>query len=340
MNDGVAGIGIRGLGWWAERHVAAIQKNPRARIVSVCGRDKAKLAARSEALGLSCRICADYQEMLDDPQVDAISICTPNHQHASDTIEAAGVGKHLLIEKPAATSLEDLRRMRDAVRKAGIYTMVGFVLRWNLMFRTIKALVDDGALGRVFMAQADFWQDVGSLDIPMNRWLGRSDEAGSSMLAGGCHAVDGLRWFVGSEVREVTAYSVNGRGLDYDYDPTMLCLLSFDNGAVGKVASTLEPRSPYLMRIELLGTRGSLRNNELFSDKYPGQLDYATIPTAVPGGPELDDPLQDEIDHFIACVTEGRESDLNLEDAVKTHEVCLAADISAREGRPVRLPLI
>ena len=340
MSNDTLGVGIQGAGWWGEQHIGAYQKNPHTRVAAICGRDRAKLEAKADALKLSCRVYTDYEQMLADEEVAIVSVCTTSHRHAQDTIMAADAGRHIFIEKPVATTLEDLARVRDAVCGAGIRTVVGFVVRWNPMFKTIKALVDDGAIGEIFMAQADFWQNVAAMDIPMNRWLPKKEFAGSSMLAGGSHAVDAMRWLVGSEVNQVSAYSVNGRSPDYDHDPTIIALLQFANGAVAKVASTLEAKAPYLMRIELLGKEGTIRNNELYSHKLPGQTDYAVIPTAVPGGGERDDSLQGEIDHFVDCIMNGRESDVNLADGVKTHEVCMAADISALEGRPVKLPLI
>lgn len=340
MEERTYGVAIQGAGWWAEQHIKAYQKNSHTEVVALCGRDEERARAKAESLGLSCRVYGDYENMLADGGFSILSICTPPSHHAQDGIRAAQEGKHILIEKPVATRLDDLAALREAVRRAGVKTVVGFVLRWNLMFKTIKALVEDDAIGEVFMAQADFWQNVAALDLPMNRWLPMKEIAGSSMLGGGCHVVDGLRWFIGSEVKEVCAYSVNGASPNYDYDPTIIALLHFQSGAVAKVASTLEPRSPYLLQVELLGTKGTIRNNRLYSHKLPGQRDYAVIPTAVPGGPELEDPMQGEIDHFVECVMNDVESHVNVEDAVKTHEVCLAADLSAAKGRPIELPLL
>jgi predicted dehydrogenase len=219
--------------------------------------------------------------------------------------------------------------------------MAGFVLRWNDMIVTLKALMEARTIGDVFMVQADFWQNVGWLDIPMNTWLGRKDICGSSMLAGGCHALDAVRWLLGgAEVEEVFAYGAHFSFPDWDHDPTTLALMRLDSGAVCKLASTLEPDAPYLFRVELLGTEGTIRNNRLYTSRWGGQHDYAEIPTDVPGLSILDDPMKLEIAHFIECIDTGVESFVNLSDAIKTHEALMAADLSAAEGRPVPLPLV
>ena len=90
----------------------------------------------------------DLGKALDDSKAEWLSICTPQHLHCENVCQAAAAGKHLIIEKPAGISLEELRSMRDAVREAGVKTVVSFVLRWNPLFCTLKSLMQDGALGK------------------------------------------------------------------------------------------------------------------------------------------------------------------------------------------------
>ena len=138
----------------------------------------------------------DLSKALDHEGVDIVSVCTPQHLHCENTLAAAEAGKHVVIEKPAANSLDELRQMRDAVAKAGVRTVVSFVLRWNPLFDSIKALVADDALGNVFYVETDYEHDIGSW------WSGYDDARKkstgvSAMLVGGCHAVDAARWFAG-----------------------------------------------------------------------------------------------------------------------------------------------
>jgi predicted dehydrogenase len=90
----------------------------------------------------------------------------------------------------------------------------------------------------------------------------------------------------------------------------------------------------------LMGNQGSIRNNQLFTSRWPGQKDWASIPTILPdSGAVTHHPFDAEIVHLVDCILSGKESHCNVADAVKTHEICLASEISARENRPVRLPL-
>jgi predicted dehydrogenase len=89
-----------------------------------------------------------------------------------------------------------------------------------------------------------------------------------------------------------------------------------------------------------MGNRGAIRDNRLFTKRWPGQTDWATIPTILPdSGAVAHHPFVPQINHFVECVLAGAESHCNVADTVKTHEICFAAEISRREGRPVALPL-
>jgi predicted dehydrogenase len=109
---------------------------------------------------------------------------------------------------------------------------------------------------------------------------------------------------------------------------------------MGKVASSIECQMPYAFNILLNGDRGSIRNNQLFTRRWPGQTGWAAIPTILPdSGAVTHHPFQHEIDHLVDSIREGRESHCNVADAVKTHEICLAAETSSQSGHPVALPL-
>jgi predicted dehydrogenase len=122
----------------------------------------------------------------------------------------------------------------------------------------------------------------------------------------------------------------------------IVAALKFQNGAIGKIGASFEIPMPYVFNVELHGSEGAIRNEKLYSRrKFPGQMDFITIPTVMPdSGDVTHHPFQGEIDHFVECIRSGKESHVNLEDAVKTHEACLAIDQSAATGQPVRLPLL
>ena len=336
------GVGIFGAGWVAGEHARAYLNNPHCRIVAIGSRTERSAKALADRYGLDVRIYTDYQKFLDDPELDVVSICTPPNLHAQETIEAAQAGKHILIEKAIAIKLEDLPRMEKAVKEAGVKTVVSFVLRWNPLFQCIKSLLEQGALGRIFYAEVDYWHGIGPW-YKQYSWNIKKDVGASSLLSAGCHAVDAMRYFLGldKKVVEVFAYSTK-IWQEYEYDPTIAGVLKFEDGTIGKISSSIECTTPYQFNIDLLGEHGTIRNNRIYSKKLmPGQTDYADIPTILPdSGDVTHHPFQGEIDHLIDCILNDVESHVNLSDAVKTHEIIFAMDQSAAEGKPVKLPLL
>ncbi len=334
------GIGIHGAGWVAGAHIAAYKADARAEIVAISSR-KAESARRlaQETDCADASIYTSYDDLLADPRVDVISICTPNNLHSDETVRAAKAGKHILIEKPAALTLDELRASRDAVRDAGVKTVVGFVLHWNPLFEIIKKQIADGALGRIFYSEVDYWHEIADWYAGWD-WVKSRKTGGNTFLSAGCHAVDTLRYFKEQDIVEVFAYEVTD-GSEIEEASTSVLICKFADDTIGKASSSLGIHSPYQFNIDLLGEEGTIRDNKIFTSNMPGQTDYATVPTILPNsGDVAHHPFNGEMGHLLDSIDRDEESHVNLEDAINTHEVCIAAEISATEGRPVRLPLL
>jgi UDP-N-acetyl-2-amino-2-deoxyglucuronate dehydrogenase len=340
--SGKLGVGVVGAGWVAGEHMKAFNGNPHTQVRGVFSPRKATAEAKMRESGVSCRVYDSYEDMLKADDIQIVAICSPHPFHPEQTIKAAEAGKQILVEKPVALNLSDLRAMRDAVRKAKVITTVSFVLRWNPLFETIKALLASKAIGDVFYGEVDYYHGIGPW-YGQYAWHIKKEMGGSALLTAGCHAVDGLRWFFDDEAVEVSAYSTTSphNPLKYEYAPNTVCIVKFASGKVGKCAASVECRMPYVFNITLLGEGGAIINNKLASLKLlPGQTNFAQIPTILPdSGDVTHHPFVAEIAHFVACVRAKKESHANIEDTVKTHELCFAADLSVREGRPVKLPL-
>lgn len=341
MNDKI-GVAILGTGWVSTEHIKAFQQNPHTEVVALLSRDRARAEAKSQELGLpKCRPFTDLGELLADESIRIVAICTPHHLHAEQGIACAEAGRHILVEKPVALQLSELRALQEVVGKTRVKSLVSFVLRWNPLFETIKALLADNVLGKLFMAEVGYLSGVGEW-YSGYEWMRQKKYGGSNLLSAGCHAVDAVRWFVGQEVVEVFAYSNTGpeNRLQYEYDTNSITLMRFADGTIGKVACSLEWVAPYTFPIVLAGTAGTLRNNQLFTSRWPGQKDWAAIPTVLPDTAEVTHhPFVGEINHFVDCILNDTESHCNIADAVRTHEICFASEVSAREGKPVTLPL-
>ncbi len=363
MAERKLGVLVHGAGWVSTQHISAFVANPATEVVAISSRKLGSAKRRAAEAGLDAVAVYDnYEQALRHDGVDIVSICTPQHLHCENTLAAAEAGKHMVIEKPVANSLDELRQMREAVRRAGVRTIVSFVLRWNPLFRTIKRMIADGFLGRVYFTEADYQHCIGSW------WSGyeearKRELAVSALLVGGCHAVDAARWFAAAgeyeaaEPVEVFAYRGGLRkgraeAFDYyanqwrqmrplEYEDFEVVLIKFSNGCLGKVSVNFGCVQPYTFPIEIFGDRGTVKDNRLWSHKFPGQTDWIEIPTILPDSADVTHhPFQAQMDHFVECILTGRESHCNLEDAVKTHEIAFAVLQCYETGRPVALPLL
>lgn len=355
------GVLIHGAGWVSTQHIAAFVQNPDTEVVAISSRRFISAERRAEEAALhGVAVYDDFEQALRHPGVDIVSICTPQHVHCQNVLAAAKARKHLIIEKPAAVSMAELRKMRRAVQQARVKTIVSFVLRWNPLFRTLKSMIADNALGDLYYVEADY------LSHNASWWTGWSDtrtrENGiSSFLVGGCHAIDALRWFAARgefeaatpvEVFGVSGGYRKGQTREYnpltnawtanappmEYDGLEVALVKFENGVIGKVSVNFDCIMPYRFPLRIFGDRGTVFDNRVWSHKFPGQKDWVELPTIQPDSVDVSHhPFQAQIDHFVQCLQDGAESHCNLDDAIKTHEVVFAALECYRTRRPVRL---
>ena len=334
------GVAVLGTGWVAGEHIRAFQQNPHTEVVALLSRDKARAEAKAREFNLTgCRPYTDLDALLRDDEVKIVSSCTPHHLHAPQAIAAAESGRHVVVEKPIALDLESLYALRDAVARARVKSVVSFALRWLPISENIKALIADGMVGNIYYAEADYMHDVGPW-YSGYEWIRHKNVGGSALLSAGCHAVDALRWYVGQEVVEVFSYAnfSASNPLKYDYEPNSITCLKFTGGVIGKVGCSFEAMMPYAFPVLILGDQGAIRNDQVCSKRWPGQRGWATIPTILADTADVTHhPFAGQMNHFVDCILQDRESHCNVADAVKTHEICFAAETSSREGRPVKL---
>ena len=367
------GVGIVGIGWVAIQHLTAFLRNPDVAVVSLCGRDEERIRKRIDEAGLSipeARLTTRYDDLLRSPDIDIVSIATPNHLHADQAVAAARAGKHILLEKPTALELRDLARIRDAVRRARVRTIVSFELHYNPYLRFARWLRETGWLGDLRFARFQYLSRVTDWYAGWN-WVRKKRTGGSHLLAAGCHAVDALRWCTGLEPAEVSAYDTRfTKG--YEWPTSIIVNMKLGPGGklrrsptLGQVVSSTDFQMPYTFGVEMMGDRATLSHDLIFWNDTPIDLEAlrratpfddvryeeARTPTGaaairvvteMPGSADVSHhPFQGEIDELVQCILERRETHLNVFDGQKTMEVCIAADRSAAlGGRAVRLPLL
>ena len=360
------GVAICGIGWCASQHITAFLRNPRTEITWLCAHDAARARANLEKYGVAvpgARITTSYEEVLAAPDVDIVSIATPNHLHADEAVAAAEAGKHILLEKPTGLDVAELARINGAVRRTGVRTIVSFELRYNTFLRFARWLRSEGWLGDIRFARTQYLSRVTDWYSGWS-WVRTRKSGRSHLLAAGCHAVDALRFCSGLEATGVSAMHTQFTE-GYEWPTSIVANLTLERSALGHVTSSTDFMLPYTFLVELMGDRATLRQDMLQSLDAPIDFDRlaqanpfadVTLERTVDSGgrpairilcpmPDSADvshhPFQAEIDELVACVIEDRETSISVFDAQKTMEICLAADASAgRGGEPVALPLI
>jgi predicted dehydrogenase len=212
MKTKTLGIGLVGTKFMGKAHSNAWMTAPRffdlpmaVDMRAVAGREVASLAAFAQRWGWRC--CSDdWRDLLDDPQVGLVDVCTPNHLHAEVSIAALEAGRHVACEKPLAGTLADARAMRDAAAKAarkGVRTFVWFNYRRCPAVAFAHQLVKEGKLGRIFHVRASYLQDWGGPSTPL-LWRFQGKLAGSGAHGDlNAHIIDMARFITGEEVTEV-----------------------------------------------------------------------------------------------------------------------------------------
>lgn len=273
-----------------------------------------RLAPRAAAL-------ADYGDLVDRGDVDAIVVCLPSHRHADAARRALDAGKALYLEKPIAVTLDEGRAVVAAGARAGRPAMIGFNYRFHPLIAELRQRVATGALGTPREWRSTF--SVPAHERPA--WKLSLATGGGVLLDFASHHVDLIRFVTGQEVREV-ATTTSPRG-DSEEDSAELTLV-LDSGVVCRVACSWSGATED--RIDVQGTRGSLT----FDRHRSLGLGHVNLRYGLERwlAPRREPSYHRAFRHFIDCVRGGAPASPGLVDGLRSLEVILAARASARDG--------
>lgn len=321
-----------GLGFWGERIAEALQSSKSINLVRVFSRNEAKRQEFATKYG--CRAAISYEEILEDPTVDAIILVTPNSIHAEQIELAAQKGKHVLVEKPLADTMANARRIATAVNKAGIILSVGHNRRRLPEIRLIKQWLAEGKIGSPVTVEANFSSDNG-FKIKPGEWRWSKEECGSGPLIQlAVHHADTLQYLLGA-VQTVTGVQKRLHTAAEIMDTTTT-LLEFSSGCLGCISSSYI--TPRICRIILTGTSGQIFYDEdigLLINKGGGYEQIELEPKQ-----QYDrvlGTLREEIDEFANCIVFRKKPEVSLHEGLMALAVVQAAERSQIENRPIYL---
>ncbi|MCP5551275.1 MAG: Gfo/Idh/MocA family oxidoreductase, partial [Akkermansiaceae bacterium] len=243
--------GVIGLGWFGEKHGEALSALPQVDLHAVCTRTESRLNEVGDRFGVAKRF-SSYDEMLADPEIEAVSITTMWDQHVEPAVAALKAGKHVFLEKPMASTVADCDAIVEAAKAASGHFMVGHICRFNPRYAAAKQAVAEGRVGRIISMYA-------RRNLPA--WVGASvlDKIGP-IIGDGVHDTDLMFWM--SESRAVSVYAQTVKFRDHAHPDLGQVMYRLESGASCILESVwcLPDTTPFQIdeRLEIVGTEGSI----------------------------------------------------------------------------------
>lgn len=327
-------VGIIGAGRIGQVHAKSITYHiPQAQLAAISDIYEEGAKKVAEELGIP-KYYKDYHEILNDESIDAVLICSSTDTHADIACEAAAAGKHIFCEKPVDLTVEKIKKVIDAVDKAGVKLQIGFNRRYDHNFAYIKKLEEEGKIGRIQTVK------ITSRD-PEPPSIDYVKVSGGMFLDMTVHDFDMAR-FIGGEVEEVYANATVmvdpaiGDAGDVD---TALVALKFKSGAIGVIDNCRKASYGYDQRLEVFGSKGQASavndtpTNVAFIDENGSVSDkplYFFLERYMQS-------FTDEMTQFIDCVINDKPTQTTVYDGLEALRLGLAAKKSVAEHRPVKL---
>lgn len=327
-------VGIIGAGRIGRLHVDHLRLVPQIRIKSVS--DIATGHLESWAIEKQIEVLTtDYHELLNDPEIQAVFICSPTNTHATIIKEAAAAKKHIFCEKPVSFSVEETEEALAFVEKAGVKLQVGFNRRFDLNFRKIRKLVQEGEIGNPHILR------ITSRD-PQPPGLDYIKSSGGLFMDMTIHDFDMARYVMGSEVVEVSAHGAVlvdpaiGEAGDID---TAIITLKFANGALGVIDNSRRAAYGYDQRLEIFGDKGAAQiDNNRATTVEVSTIDHVTKEKPLYFFLErYTQAYIDEVTEFVSAVLDNKEVSCTGFDGLQAECIAKAAKQSFETGVPVQL---
>lgn len=335
MTKAALRVGIIGLGV-GERHIAGYEADPRCAVTALCDSDPAKLAevaARHPGRALT----TDALALLDDPQIDAVSIASYDDAHYSQILRAFGKGKHVFVEKPLCLYRNELDGIRAEWEKAGgrLRLSSNLILRKSPRFVRLRERLRGGELGTPYYMEAEY--NYGRAWKITEGWRGKIPFY-SVVHGGAIHLIDLLLWLTGKKIVEAQAFGnhIATAGTAFRHNDLVAALLRFDDGAIAKVSANFGSMIPHIHALAVHGTVGSFVQGLdgralLFHSRDPNvapQVDDTAYPGAAKG---------DMLPAFVKSILDGGDPEVSEREVFAAMFVSLAIEEASRQNSTVKV---
>ena len=326
------GVGIIGTGRISGAHARAAQSVPAARLVAASEVDDAR--GRAFAEGWGCAVFPDYRDLLARDDVQIVALTLPHFLHCPVAIEAASAGKHLLIEKPMASSVDECDRIIAAARRNHVKVFTAHTEEFMAPNVEARRLIAAGEVGQPVLATDTWYKPFGLRGRPA--WFLDREQGGGMWLMNGAHMIDRLTFILESPVAAVKAF-VGTRYHAIQADDAALAFLQLENGVPCTIAHTGYRDHPGA-GVEHAGGVIEISCTEAMLKVVDRRRLYRTVPAERGGAYEevplkRDDPIAVELARFVECIDQDRPEPVTVERARHIVAVLNACEESSRTGR-------
>lgn len=340
MNHDILNVAVLGSGIWGGQHAHVFNTLPNTRLVAICDLQEDRARAMAKTYGVP-NVFTDHLKMLELDGIDAVTIATPDFTHTPLIVDALAAGKHVLSEKPLATTVEEAEAIRKAAAGSDRKIMVDFHNRVNPAIVSAREEVAAGTLGRLIHGNGRL-SNTTFVPLEMLSWANRS----SALWFLGSHLVDALRFILGDEVVRVFAMRHDGhlKSKGVDTADVHLSMLEFASGAILTIENSwvLSPDNPQVFDFEvgLVGERGQIQLNPSHNGAYRQMtgkgIKYRDLLGVTPTGVgRVGGFVYESIARFVDAVLTDAPLLATVDDGLRVTRVLSAIEESARSGQPV-----
>jgi predicted dehydrogenase len=336
-------VGIIGCGVIGPVHAECYQLLPGVELAWACDLVEAKARRLAEKMTIP-RVTADYREVLADPRLDAISVCTDHASHVPITVAALEAGKHVLCEKALAPDAAGLDVMMAARRRHPELCFAGvFQHRFDPGIRTIKRLADEGAFGRLLAGGVQVRCHRSKEYYEADQWRGTwAGEGGGVLINQAIHGIDSISWIMGGAEAVCGAHANLTHDGVMETEDTAVAAVHYRDGAAGTIEATCSSHLGWELTLSLHGSQGSveLRSGELLKLQFVDAALTARVQAELAGGRNqmrvasarthygTSHPLQ--IADFVEAIRQGRPPFVSGQQARHAVDIVLAIYESQR----------
>lgn len=348
MSDKQVGFGVIGLGM-GQYHALAVSEVSCAKLVAVCDQDAERLNPVAEKYG--CKGYLKFDEMLADPEIEAVSVATESGTHVDRALEAVAAGKHVLVEKPIDVNVDKINKLIAAAKQAGIKVTTVFQSRTLPLNICIKKALESGRLGKLIGVHASlpWYREQSYYEGPHGAWKGTwALDGGGSLANQGVHTVDLMQFLAGRVKSAFGYFGVYGHQIEAE-DNTA-AVLKFANGALGTIWTTTCAYPGAGTTVILFGENGTIQKQDdvllqwkmrdeteddeqirkLYGPKDGSHVGVSSDPNALGAYGH-----HGHVEDLVKCIETGCQPYITLESAKHAVEIVNAIFESGRTGKEV-----